>query len=320
MRCIRNALVVAATVQLLLASACQHSMQASTTPSHPEDRAAKATPPAQNVARTQVEAGVMQHQFLPHPSDPDKKIEVYWMKPQGTGPWPLMVYAHGHQPGGIRPGAAVSGGWLQKMTKSGALAVAISTPGYGQSDGPPDFSGPCTQTAVREIIRIFRGRPDVQGDRVALYGQSRGAIVAGMVATQDPLSALVLDVGIYDLKMSYEAMRSSTDEMYRAIAENIAKEAGTSDQAFRQRSVLPIADRIGAPTLILTAEHDHPTSENQARRLADALTKRGVPVKFVDFPGQGHMIPRPLLNREVDPFLKQYLFRESNSKTENAPR
>src|SRR5215470_205823 len=190
MRCIRNALVVGATVQLLLTSACQHSSQASTTSSHPEDRTAKATPPAQNVAQTQVEDGVMQHQFLPHPSDPDKKIEVYWMKPQGTGPWPLIVYAHGHQPGGIRPGAAVSGGWLQKMTKSGALAVAISTPG----DGPPDFSGPYTQTAVREIIRIFRGRPDVQGDRVALYGQSRGAIVAGMVATQDPLSALVLDV------------------------------------------------------------------------------------------------------------------------------
>jgi dipeptidyl aminopeptidase/acylaminoacyl peptidase len=132
-----------------------------------------------------------------------------------------------------------------------------------------------------------------------------------MVAAQEPLSALVLDVGLYDLKMSYDALRSSADEMYRGIAENIAKESGTTDQAFRERSVLSIADKITAPTLILTAEDDYPTSENQARLLADALTKHGVPAKLVEFPGHGHMIPISLRNREIDPFLKQYLFHES---------
>src|SRR3954453_13462384 len=84
--------------------------------------------------------------FLQHPADSAKRVEFLCMKPNGVGPWPLLVFVHGHQQGD-RPGAAVyaTQGTLQRMAERGIVAIAVSQPGYGQSDGPPDYAGPSTQ-------------------------------------------------------------------------------------------------------------------------------------------------------------------------------
>jgi pimeloyl-ACP methyl ester carboxylesterase len=85
------------------------------------------------------------------------------------------------------------------MARHGYVAAAVSQPGYGNSSGPPDYCVPYTQQATLVAIDFLRRQPFVRPDKVALFGYSRGAIVAAMVATLNPkLAAVVLGAGAYD--------------------------------------------------------------------------------------------------------------------------
>ena len=176
---------------------------------------------------------VIQRAFLQHRQNLSKKIEVFWTKPGEPGPWPAILFIHGHQEQ-VRNGgeAFVRPGRLGIMASRGYVAAALSQPGYGNSDGPPDFCGPFTQEAVLVAIDFLRNQPSVNPNKVALYGYSRGAIVASMVATKDPkLAAVVLGAGAYNFFSWYPTP-------LRGIDANIEREAGTSAEAFRARSAI----------------------------------------------------------------------------------
>ena len=137
------------------------------------------------------------HELLPHSQDRDKAVEMFWAKPEGNGPFPVVLFIHGHQEGPRDGGEAyVRTGRLGIMARRGYVSAAVSQPGYGNSAGPPDYCGPFTQQAVLVAIDFLRRQPFVRANKVALFGYSRGAIVAAMVATQDPgLAAVVLGAG-----------------------------------------------------------------------------------------------------------------------------
>ncbi|WP_205944931.1 integrase core domain-containing protein [Pelagibius litoralis] len=124
-------------------------------------------------------------------------MELFIATPKGEGPWPAILFVHGHQVGG-RPGARVfvkledrprlattDEGRLADMAKRGYVAAAVSMPGYGGSSGLPDFVGPRTQAAVERAIAHLWDLPSVDRNRIALYGVSRGAVTSAMVATRD---------------------------------------------------------------------------------------------------------------------------------------
>src|SRR5712671_56756 len=142
----------------------------------------------------------IQRELLPHSRDPAKAVELFWTKPEGNGPFPAVLFIHGHQETQRNGGEAyVLTGRLGIMARRGYVAAAVSQPGYGNSSGPPDYCGPFTQQATLVAIDFLRRRPFVNPNKVALFGYSRGAIVAAMVATLDPrLAAVVLGTGAYD--------------------------------------------------------------------------------------------------------------------------
>jgi dipeptidyl aminopeptidase/acylaminoacyl peptidase len=251
---------------------------------------------------TDREGSVMQRTFLPHPQHPDKRIELFWTTPVGAGPWPAVLFIHGHQERFRDGGAAyVKNGRLGRLASRGYVAAAVSQPGYGHSDGPADFCGPSTQAAVREALAFLRAQPFVPPHKVALYGYSRGAIVAAMVATQDPqLAAVVLGAGAYDLFRWYPTP-------LRGIDANIEHEAGTSVEAFRARSAIVHVDTITAPILILHGAQDERVPVRQAEAFAETLHAKGIAVTVKIFPQAQHRIPIEAQDREIDPFLEAIL-------------
>src|SRR5215471_6014370 len=48
-------------------------------------------------------------QLIQHPDDSSKRVEFFLKKPAGAGPWPAVIFLHGHQEGG-RPGERCSSG------------------------------------------------------------------------------------------------------------------------------------------------------------------------------------------------------------------
>jgi dipeptidyl aminopeptidase/acylaminoacyl peptidase len=242
---------------------------------------------------------VIRREMLSHSKDSNKKIELFWTKPPGDGPYPAILYIHGHQEQ-LRDGGEtyVKTGRLGVMASRGYVVAALSQPGYGNSDGPPDYCGPFTQDAALVAIDFLRKQPFVKADRMALYGYSRGAIVAGMVATKDQkLSAVVLGAGAYDFFSWYPSP---------CCAANIRAEAGTSAEAFRARSAIYHVETIKAPVLLLHGVHDERIAWRQSEAFADKLKSNGNAVHLKSFPSN-HSIPIADQYREIYPFLEQYL-------------
>lgn len=243
-------------------------------------------------------------ELLPHPTEAERQVELIWIEPEGEGPWPAVLFVHGHQfP--ERPGGRVyiERRVLQELAAHGYLAAAVSQPGYGASDGPPDFCGPVSQGAVRGALTALRGHPRVDADRIALYGGSRGAIVSSMVATVEPtLAALVLRGGIYDLEDAYHRMPDDFGGKH-----NLEKEAGTSKQAFLDRSATLAPDEIYVPTLFFHGQQDPISPVDHARRLARRIHRAGTPVELAIFQDVGHRIPWELRRDKLLEFLEKSL-------------
>ena len=245
---------------------------------------------------------VIQREFLPHRQNISRKIEVFWTKPVEQGPWPAVLFIHGHQEQSRDGGEAlVRTGRLGIMASRGYVAAALSQPGYGNSDGPPDFCGPFTQEAVLVALDFLRNQPFVDPNKVVLYGYSRGATVASMVATKDPkLAAVVLGAGAYNFFSWYPTP-------LRGIDTNIEREAGTSAAAFRARSAIYHADKIKVPMLLLHGAQDERIPVQQAEAFAEQLKAHGINVKLKIFPNTGHGIPIAEQYHEIYPFLEQSL-------------
>ncbi len=250
------------------------------------------------------QATEVQRVVLPHATEPEKQVEYFWHAPEGEGPWPVLLFVHGHQSGRERPGAKayVDRGYLRRAAADGMLACAVSMSGYGASDGPPDFCGPRTQGAVATVLQHLRERDDVRATRIVLYGYSRGAAVAGMVAATDPkLAGVILGAGIYDVAAGLRSLGDSEREA--RMRTNVLTESGGTEAAFRERSVLHAEPTIRVPTLILHGEDDSNCPVQQARDLAERLRAAGTPVTLKVFAGVGHGIPSAKSRPFTDAFL-----------------
>ncbi|MBI4526791.1 MAG: S9 family peptidase [Deltaproteobacteria bacterium] len=245
---------------------------------------------------------VIRREFISHTKDSSKKVELFWTKPAGDGPYPVLLLIHGYQ-AQVRNGGEsyVKAGRLGMMASRGYVAVSLSQPGYGNSDGPADYCGPFTQDAVLVALDFLRKQPFVRPDKVALYGYSRGAIVAGMVATRDPkLAAVVLGAGVYDFFSWYPTP-------LRGIDANIIREAGTSADAFKSRSAIHHVEKIKAPVLLLHGAQDERIPVRQAEAFFEKIRASGITAKIKIFSGAGHSIPIDEQYSEAYPFLAEFL-------------
>ncbi|WP_209017068.1 alpha/beta hydrolase family protein [Roseibium aggregatum] len=227
-------------------------------------------------------------------------VELFQAKGGNTPHGGAMLFVHGNQ-GGRLIGAkeAVDSGILARVSaRLNITAAAVSQPGFGASDGPPDFCGPETQQAIMAALSFLMEQPSVDPERVVLYGNSRGAVASAMVASRFPeLRAVVLSSGVYDLK---EVIAHCSEGLRRAIR----TEAGLSNEAFRLRSALYHAHKIRSDVLLLHGRYDDRAPVTQAEAFSDALADAGVAAVLNVF-DCGHRIPRELTQSVLGPFLKR---------------
>lgn len=149
---------------------------------------------AESVIKAPVVAGVEQ-----------ALIDVTVFRPEGAGPFPLVVLSHGSP----RSAAARRSEGRQRMAPQAApfvaLGYAVLVPtrrGYGESGGPwaeaygtcsnPDYHAAGLETArdLRAAVEAVRGEPWADARRIVLAGQSAGGF-GSVAAASEPFEGVV---------------------------------------------------------------------------------------------------------------------------------
>jgi dipeptidyl aminopeptidase/acylaminoacyl peptidase len=132
----------------------------------------------------------------------------------------------------------------------------------------------------------LREQPDVDGDRLVVYGGSYGGfMVLSALSTYPDLWAAGVDiVGI----SNFVTFLENTSDYRRAHRE---AEYGSLevDRAFLE-SISPIhhVHRMTAPLFVIHGANDPRVPLSEAKQLVDALAERGVSVGFLVFDDEGH--------------------------------
>ena len=133
------------------------------------------------------------------------KIEAYVFKPEGAGPFPVVIYNHGSRSGHEReerPFAYVGA----MLTRSGYLVVVPERRGYGKSDGPTfdetvgEDHGPRFVARVQQetddmlaAVEFVKALPYADTHRMGVMGWSFGGIVSVFAASRSTAFRAVVD-------------------------------------------------------------------------------------------------------------------------------
>jgi acetyl esterase len=221
--------------------------------------------------------------------DPAGEIPVRVYTPEGTGPFPGLIYFHG-------------GGWVlcdldthsvvcRAITRR-ALAVVVAVD-YRLA---PEHKFPA---AVEDAVATTRwvsenaARLNIDPGRIAVGGDSAGGNLAAVVALKTPCVALqilvypVTDLSSFDTTSYREfagGYHLTMSEMEWFRREYLANPGQALDP---DASPLLAPDLSGAPpALVITAECDVLRDEGEA--YAERLRQVGVPVTLTRYPGMIH--------------------------------
>lgn len=203
----------------------------------------------------------------------------------------------------------------QRLAARG-MAVLRANPrgsqGYGQefADGNLGDWGGRDFADLTALVDEALVRADLDGDRVAVIGESYGGYMAAWaVASSDRFAAAVTESSIADFFSSARGViepRFWRSEMGGAPWENPV--------LYQQRSVIARIDRVQVPVLVIHCEADTTCSIAHGEAIYTALRGLGREVEFLRVPDEGHFfnvfgaLSRRLhRTRVLDDFLVRHL-------------
>ena len=206
-------------------------------------------------------------------------------RPQGQGPWGLIVLSHG-TPSGKEAREAMTdryGPQARALAELGYVVVTGLRRGYGASDGPlADRYGSCdapdyahaAQEAARDVAAIMtygQKLPYVDGSHVLLLGKSAGGFASLALAAQQP-------AGLRGV-VNFAGGRGSQPQM--------REKAAVCGEAQLLKTVAGFAATSRVPQLWIYAENDSYFRPPLVRKMAESYLATGQNLKLVFAPSSG---------------------------------
>lgn len=220
-------------------------------------------------------------------------IESLLTKPAGFDParrYPLIVFVHGG------PHMCQTFGYVEmNQLFAGAGYLVLSPNPRGSISYGTDFAKGCIGDwgggDWRDIVAALDAAlalPYVDAERTAIYGYSYGGYMSSWAIGQTGrFRAAVIGAPITDLISRY----GTADIGYPIGNDEYDGEVPEIFDRLVERSPMTHVHKASTPTLILHPEEDHRCPIGQGEQLFIGLLKAGVPVEFVRYPGQSHLMP-----------------------------
>lgn len=222
-------------------------------------------------------------------------IEAVSFQPLDKGPFPGLLLIPGYQGNAMTylPLAIV-------LAHQGFASLSVAQPGFGKSQGKPDFVGPNTIKALTKGFKKFQHEPYVDENKMGIFGGSRGAMAASLMTVQlKDVKAAVFAAGIYDFKKAYDEIK------IEGIRENMLSETRMTSDAIRRRSSILKMQKLNCPVLILHGEKDENVPVSQAILLRDRLIELRKDFEIELFPNAKHDLPGSALADSIKFFSRR---------------
>jgi dipeptidyl aminopeptidase/acylaminoacyl peptidase len=244
----------------------------------------------------------------------DRQIPAWVYKPQGEGPFPVVVSIHGGPESQSRPSfSSTYQMWMEKLGVAVVVPNVRGSAGYGKSYLALD-NGFKREGSVRDIGALLdwiKTQPDLDADKVAVFGGSYGGymVLASSVHYSDKLKAAVDIVGISNFVTFLENTQDYRRDLRRV---EYGDERDPEMRAYLEKiSPLNNVEKIKIPMLIVQGENDPRVPVTESGQVVAALRKQGETVWYMNALNEGHGY-RKKENRDVYQqatvlFLQEYL-------------
>ncbi len=266
-------------------------------------------------------------------SAPDgyRPLELDLYVPDGAGPVPCVVWIHGGS--GMRgTRLGVPGGWppasvFQACADAGLAVASIDYRLAREAPFPAQLHD--AKAAVR-YLRRFAGELGIDPDRIGVWGESAGALLAFLLAlsANEPalegedgvtdqsgaVSPVVGFYGIADIGTLPDPLASLAPDVVEQLKnapgglpanpiELLLTGSPLGEQAMPLISPVHHVTPDAPPFLLIHGTDDHTVPFSQSEELRDALATNGVPVELVAVAGADHVFlgadPLPQIDRAV---------------------
>ncbi|HEV8264059.1 MAG TPA: alpha/beta hydrolase [Gemmatimonadales bacterium] len=185
-------------------------------------------------------------------------------RPGPPPPAPGLLWFYGN-------GETIAAIWpvIRDFRPRNAALLIVDYPGYGASGGRTTEPGLYEAGAL--AYEAVASRPEVDRQRIYVYGRSLGTAVATRTAADHPVAGLILE-------SPFTSARDMAARHYRILPLFLVR---------LQLDNLTTIRRVRCPVLIFHGTGDRLVPIDMGRRVAQAAQERG-PVEFVMIEGSGH--------------------------------
>lgn len=224
------------------------------------------------------------------PTFDDRHIPAWLYRPEGEGPFPVLLSIHGGPEAQERPTYAYRGFYQYLLSRGiGVLAPNIrGSTGYGKSYQKlihRDLGGNDVHD-FEAAARYLQDLDWVDPDRIGVFGGSYGgfAVLTCVSRLPDYWAAAVDIVGPSNLV----TMLKSFPPTWREMAKSIFGDVDTEEEDLLRRSPITYVDQIDTPLFIIQGANDPRVVKAESDQIVEELRDRGVEVRYDVYEDEGH--------------------------------
>jgi len=247
-----------------------------------------------------------------------RRIPAFVYKPEGNGPHPVVIQIHGGPESQSRPGfSSTYPMWMDRLGVAVIRPNVRGSAGYGKSYLQLD-NGMLREDSVRDIGALLdwiETQPDLDADRVAVYGGSYGGymVLASAVHYSDRLKAVVDIVGI----SNFVTFLENTQDYRRDLRRVEYGDERDPEMRAHLEAISPLnhVDKMDVPMFVIQGQNDPRVPVTEAEQIVAALREQGSPVWYMNALNEGHGFRRKenrdLYNEAVVLFLETFLLSDN---------